>query len=337
MNPFPNTLQTRRQIVKHFGLLLASLCVLCGQSPAADAPAAKPAKTVRLLTVGNSFSANATRHLDALVKAAGHTLIHQPIVVGGASLELHATKMQAHEKDSQSTNGLYSNKQSLKQMLGAQPWDFVTIQQASIKSHDLATYRPFAQQLHAYIQQHAPKAAVLVHQTWAYRVDDPRFAVTTPKAGEPAKQADMYRLLTSAYTTIAAELGARRLPVGDAFYLADTDPKWGYQPDAKYDFKNKEQTALPNQPHSLHVGWRMAKGKDGKTALGMDGHHAGPAGEYLGACVWYEVLFGESVVGNAFITPGLEKTYARFLQETAHRAVLASSTRQLAAPAAPVK
>ena len=296
-----------------------------------------PAKTVRLLTVGNSFSANATRHLDALVKAAGHTLIHQPIVVGGASLELHATKALAHEKDPQSTNGLYSNKQSLKQMLAAQPWDFVTIQQASFKSHDLATYRPFAQQLHDFIRQHAPQAAVLVHQTWAYRVDDPRFAVAAPKAGEPATQADMYRMLTSAYTAIAAELGARRIPVGDAFYFADTDAKWGYQPDAKYDFKNKEQTALPDQKYSLHVGWRMAKGKDGKTALGMDGHHANMAGEYLGACVWYEVLFGESVVGNTFITPGLDKTYARFIQETAHKAVLASSTRQLITPTSPVK
>ena len=319
--------------MKTLAFFLASLCFLSGLTPAADAPPAKPAKTVRLLTVGNSFSANATRHLDALVKAAGHTLIHQPIVVGGASLELHATKALAHEQDPQSTNGLYSNKQSLKQMLSAQPWDFVTIQQASFKSHDLATYRPFAKQLHDFIQQYAPKAALLVHQTWAYRVDDPRFAVAAPKVGEPAKQADMYRLLTSAYTTIAAELGAHRLPVGDAFYFADTDAKWGYQPDAKYDFKNKDQTALPDQKYSLHVGWRMAKGKDGKSALGMDGHHANMAGEYLGACVWYEVLFGESVVGNTFITPGLDKTYARFLQETAHKAVIASRSRQLSAPA----
>ena len=315
-------------------LLVASLFVVGGQSPAADATAAK---TVRLLTVGNSFSANATRHLDALVKAAGHTLVHQPIVVGGASLELHATKAQAHEQDPQSTNGLYSNQQSLKQMLAAQPWDFVTLQQASIKSHDIGTYRPFAKQLHGYIKQHAPKAEVLIHQTWAYRVDDPRFAVTTPKAGEPAKQADMYRLLTSAYTTIAAELGARRLPVGDAFYLADTDPKWGYQPEPKFDFKNHDEHLLPNQKHSLHVGWRFAKQKDGALKLSIDGHHAGPAGEYLGACVWYEVLFGESVVGNAFITPGLDKAYGRFLQETAHKAVLASRTRQLKTPTAPVK
>ena len=82
---------------------------------AADAP--RSAKTVRLLTVGNSFSQNATRHLGALATNAGHVLIHQPIVVGGASLELHWGKTAAFEQDPQSTNALYSNKQSLKQML----------------------------------------------------------------------------------------------------------------------------------------------------------------------------------------------------------------------------
>ncbi|MBI3877695.1 MAG: DUF4886 domain-containing protein, partial [Verrucomicrobia bacterium] len=117
-------------------LLVVSLA-LASFVRAADAPAAKPTKTIRLLTVGNSFSQNATRNLDALTKAGGHTLIHQPIVVGGASLELHWGRAAAHEKDPQSTNGFYG-KQSLKQHLAAQPWDFVTIQQASIKSHDVA-------------------------------------------------------------------------------------------------------------------------------------------------------------------------------------------------------
>lgn len=305
-------------------LLAAFLCHAPTQALAqADA---KAAKTVRLLTVGNSFSANATRHLDALTKAAGHTLVHQPIVVGGASLELHWGRAAAHEKDPQGTNGLYG-KTSLKQHLAAQPWDFVTIQQASIKSHDAATYRPFAKQLHDYIKQHAPKAEVLMHQTWAYRVDDPRFKVAAPKAGEPKTQAEMYQMLTHAYTTIAAELGIRRLPVGDAFYLADTDPKWGYRPDVTFDFKNNDENRLPNQTHSLHVGWRFAKGKDGKTALSIDGHHANAAGEYLGACVWFEVLFNESVVGNAFVPPGLDKAHARFLQETAHKAVAAARVK----------
>ncbi len=315
-----------RQFLKH--LVLAGLLLASG-SDAHLRAAEKPVKTVRLLTVGNSFSQNATRQLGNLTTNAGHVLIHQPIVVGGASMELHWGRAAAYEKDPQATNGLYG-KLSLKQHLIAQPWDFVTIQQASIKSHDVATYRPFAKQLHDYIKQHAPKAEVLMHQTWPYRVDDPRFSPTTPKAGEPATAADMYKMLTSAYTTIAKELGIRRLPVGDAFHLADTDPKWGYQKDTKYDYKNKEQTTLPDQTHSLHVGWRRAKGKDGKESLGMDGHHANMAGEYLGACVWFEVLFNESVVGNKFITPGLDKDYGRFLQETAHKAVEAARASQAA-------
>ena len=332
--------------LKSLALLLTSLCVLCGHpSLAADAPPSKPAlkpepqlaKIVRLLTVGNSFSQNATRNLNDLVKAAGHTLIHQPLVVGGSPLSLHWEKAEQHEKDPQDPRGLYGNKLSLKQALTAQPWDFVTIQQASTKSHDLTTYRPYARQLHDYIKQHAPTAEVLLHQTWAYRRDDPRFAAATPKAGEPATQADMYQMLTRAYTTIAAELGVRRLPVGDAFQFADTNPEWGYQPDAKYDFRQPSPTTVPNQTHSLHVGWRLIKQKDGPAKLGIDGHHANQAGEYLGACVFYEVLFAESVVGNPYVTPGLDKAYARFLQETAHQAVLASRTRHLATPAAPVK
>lgn len=318
---------TSRQFLKH--LVLAGLLLASGSDSRVLRAAEKPVKTVRLLTVGNSFSQNATRQLGNLTTNAGHVLIHQPIVVGGASLELHWGRAAAYEKNPQATNGLYG-KLSLKQHLIAQPWDFVTIQQASIKSHDVATYRPFAKQLHDYIKQHAPKAEVLMHQTWPYRVDDPRFSPTTPKPGEPATAADMYKMLTSAYTTIGKELGIRRLPVGDAFHLADTDPKWGYQKDTKYDYKNKEQTTLPDQTHSLHVGWRRAKGKDGKESLGMDGHHANMAGEYLGACVWFEVLFNESVVGNKFITPGLDKDYGRFLQETAHKAVEAARVSQAA-------
>lgn len=282
--------------------------------------------TVRLLTIGNSFSRNATNHLDDLAAAGGHTLIHRSIVVGGASLELHAGKAQTHEADPQKEAGLYTNGLSLKDELVAEPWDFVTIQQASIKSHDLATYRPHAKWLADYIATHAPTAKLLVHQTWAYRKDDPRFTRPSGKPGEPASQEEMYRGLTSAYETIAAELGARLIPVGDAFFAADTDGKWGFQPDTTFDFKAAKYPDLPLQAHSLHVGWRWSKPENGgEFKLGMDGHHAGLAGEYLGACVWYEVLFRESAVGNAYVPEGIDPDYARFLQETARRVVTARS------------
>ena len=147
------------------------------------------------------------------------------------------------------------------------------------------------------------------------------------KRGEPKTQDEMYRGLKEAYTKIAAEFGARLLPVGDAFHAVDTDPKWGFKPDtAPFDPKKAKQPELPKQTHSLHVGWKWTT-KNGKTTLGMDGHHANMAGEYLGGCVWYEVLFGESVVGNSYVPKGLDPEFARFLQETAHRTVAEQGQR----------
>lgn len=278
------------------------------------------AKTVRLLTIGNSFSANATRHLGDLAKAGGHTLIHTPLVIGGSSFQVHADKTAAEGKAR-----LYSNGRDLVGNLAADQWDYVTIQQASIKSHDFATYQPYAGILRDLITKHAPQAKLLVHETWEYRVDDPRFAVKEPKPGEPKTQDEMYEGLRASYDKIAMAFDARIIPTGDAFHLADKDETWGYHKDAKpFDPKTAKQPELPDQTHSLHVGWRWAKSKDGtKITLGMDGHHANMAGEYLGGCVWYEVLFGESAVGNTYVPKGLEANYARFLQETAHKAVQA--------------
>ena len=293
-----------------------------GGLAAESAVAAKPAKTIRLLTVGNSFSQNATRFLGSLASSAGNVLVHHQAVIGGATLAQHWEKAEQYEKDPQDKAGLYSSKRSLQQELRAEAWDFVTIQQASIRSHDVDTYRPYASQLHAYIKKHAPQAEVLLHQTWEYRCDDPRFAAKSPKPSEPATQEAMYQGLTRAYTTIAAELGVRIIPVGDAFHLADTHPTQGYRPDREFNFKSAAPPQLPDQSHSLHAGWRWQKGEDGKPVLRMDGHHAGTAGEYLGACVWYEALFGESIVGNAFVPAGLLPAEARFLQETAHQAIL---------------
>jgi hypothetical protein len=48
----------------------------------ADIPGAAPRpKTIRLLTVGNSFSGNATRRLGDPAKTCGHVLVYQPMPV----------------------------------------------------------------------------------------------------------------------------------------------------------------------------------------------------------------------------------------------------------------
>ena len=283
------------------------------------------AKTIRLLTVGNSFSHNATHYLGDLAKAEGDVLILREDNVGGASLEVHWTKVRVFEKDPASKLGQYTMGRGLKDDLLKEKWDFITIQQASIKSHDVSTYRPCAKQLADYIKQHAPHATLLLHQTWEYRSDDPRFSAKASKPGEPRTQDEMYAGLVSAYATIARELGLRLIPVGDAFHAANRDPQWGFHaPATPFDSKRAKPGELPDQTHSLNVGWNWKKQPDATMMLSMDGHHANMAGEYLGACVWYEVLFARSVETNGFAPAGLDADYAKFLRATAHRVVAKS-------------
>lgn len=314
-------------MVKNRRTFLACLLAALAAITLTACPTAHAApKTVRVFAVGNSFSGDATRMLGELAKAGGHTLVLGTGSIPGGTMRQHWEKVTKHEADPQDPDGLYSSKKSLRQALSEQRWDFVTLQQASFFSHDPATYRPFGPALYGYVRALAPGAEILVHQTWAYRVDDPRFSVATPRPGEPGTQRAMYEGLTRAYEGFAGELGARLLPVGDAFFRADTDPTWGYKPDPAFDAKTAAPSKLPDQARSLHIGYRW-QSKDGGQTLGMDGHHAGAPGQYLAACVWYEVLFGESVEPNTFVPAGMDPDYARFLRKTAHDAVAARQAK----------
>jgi hypothetical protein len=52
-------------------------------------------KAIRLLTIGNSFSANGTHYFSVPAKSGERTLIHQPLVIGGALLQVNVDKAKA--------------------------------------------------------------------------------------------------------------------------------------------------------------------------------------------------------------------------------------------------
>ena len=58
-----------------------------------------------------------------------------------------------------------------------------------------------------------------------------------PKPGEPTTQEGMYLGLQSAYRTIASEINASLIPVGEAFHQADNDLKWQYKKDESFNPK----------------------------------------------------------------------------------------------------
>lgn len=320
--------------MKRNHLILTCLITSClptfGQSPAPREPDS-PRKTIRVLAVGNSFAVNATGPLRSIVNDSGNRLILGLATPGGYTLAQHHAAAVKFDADPQDPAGKPYNsarrKVSLKEMLDSEPWNFVTIQQSSPNSFNLETYRPHAQDLAAYIRRHAPNAEVVIHQTWAYRVDSKRLY----KPG--FNQTEMYQGLTRAYHTIAAEAGiAGIIPVGNAFQLAAESPATRFVPDPDYNYAAHRYPHLPKEKNSLHRGyaWNDAGGNEesggppprtAEPTIRLDAQHASAAGKYLGACVWFEFFFKEDVRDVRYKPDDVAEEFAAALRAIAHRAV----------------
>jgi len=298
----------------------------------ADTAAGTAPRTVRLLTIGNSLSQDATRWLGKLAQAAGHALERQECAVGGASLEQHWKRAEAFARDPADPAGRYPTGKSLVETLESRPWDVVTIQQVSTLSHDAETFQPYADRLVALVVEHAPTATLWLHETWEYCADAPRFTAAATKPGEPRSAEEMYRGISAAYRTMADALDAPVIPAGDAFHMALGHDRFRHRVDPAFDPARAVHPTLPDQVGSLHVGWTWKRGDDSGWKLVLDDRHASVAGSYLAGCVWLESLFEESSVGNPFVPPGLDPVAARALQEIAHRTVAARSGQPVLAP-----
>ena len=278
---------------------------------------------IRLLTIGNSFADNISAYLPQIMQGAGKEILIRRANISGCPMDKHWRLAQLHEACPNDQEGTpYYNPQTdkcdlgLKEALMMDPWDFVAIQQFSWISNDATTYQPYAQYLYDYAKKYAPQAEVIMHETWAYRKDDPRFDSVTDSADI------MYRALSAAYRTVATELKIRVVPVGDAFQIAANDPNFLYVPDANYDFANPIYPALPDQTNSLHAGYGWRKNEEtGEYTLTMDGHHANRTGQYLGGLVFCAFLTGISPVGNKFKPDWLSNNEISILQNAAKRAL----------------
>lgn len=266
---------------------------------------------LRLFLIGNSFSQNATQFLPELSKEGGHELIIGRAELGGCSLQRHWEHAAAAEANSEDEKGKPYKGKSLKMLLSEGTWDVITLQQYSKISTDLSTYEPYATKLYEYVRKLQPKARIVFHQTWAYRSDSEDFGQLT-EGGEAKSEREMWEKSRAAYRSVANKLNTVVIPTGDAFWKMNARSKWAYRRDQNFDFKNPPPTALPDQTHSLHVGYSWNKDK-----MGFDSHHASPAGCYLGALVWYSFLFEESPAKLTFKPESVPADFAKQLRKTA--------------------
>lgn len=284
--------------------------------------------SLKLLAIGNSFSDDATAYLPAIAKAGGKDLVIGRASIGGCPLERHARHLR--EAEAGDPKGKAYNGRSLPEILSSQPWDIVTLQQWSQLSFKPETFQPFADELIAAIRKYAPTAEIVVHETWAYREDHPWF-----QKNDGFTPAKMYAGARDTYRAFADGKGFRLLPVGDALNLARQTPRWTFAPDAKFDYKNPPEGQVPDQGTSLNVGWRWTKNKDGKSVFSLDAIHCNAAGRYLGASVWYQVLFDTETLPETYAPEGVSAADAADLRKHALSAVKAERLREKVTAPAP--
>ncbi len=290
---------------------------------------AQEQKTLRLLTIGNSFSNNATSCLPQMLENANiSALIDRSASLGGRSLAQHLSYAQAYEKDPQDPQGRpYRGKQALQEILQSQAWDFITIQQVSHQSYDPDSFTP-AIELLQIIRRYAPQAEVLLHETWAYRQDS---------KNPVAASGEMYPRLHAAYQQWATTLGLRLLPVGTAFENARQDSRFPIEFTTPADRAALPHPELPASSNSLHIGYIWRQNKQDPSAgpiLSHDAAHASIYGQYLGAAVWFETLFGE-VSKCTYAPQQITPEKAAILRDIARQAVAQSRAENKVIPTQP--
>ncbi|MBE6713301.1 MAG: DUF4886 domain-containing protein [Ruminococcaceae bacterium] len=257
--------------------------------------------TVNVLMIGNSGCYYYVEELYGIAKAAGIKMKVCNLYYSGCPLEKHWTWWKLNEKKYQyfetDENGRigYSNY-SLNMALQSENWDMISLQEAfspnKAKDRELcfSNCEPYMKDLTAYLREQFPQSKLFWHQTWSYEVGYNRDngVIDSPEAQEAHHQTvrDVSLHLCKTYDL-------QRIPVGDAWQIARRDPV---------------------------IGDRLCHKKGAVGDFLHDGDTGG--GQYLNGCVWFEVLTGQSCIGNTWRPDYvLSEEMIAALQQDAHRAV----------------
>jgi len=215
---------------------------------------------MRTLSIGNSFSEDATRYLHQIAESAGIELECVNLYIGGCTLETHAKNIRENAPLYRlEINGAATGEYiSIEDALTRGTYDVITLQQASGYSGLKWTYFPHIREIHDLCRRLQPDARMMMHQTWAYEIDSNHGHFPIYQNDQQA----MYEHLLHAYRDAADELGMDIIPVGSTVqYFRKHVPEFKYS--------------------------------DGGLSLNRDGFHLSiPTGRCLAGYVWLETLTG---------------------------------------------
>ena len=295
--------------------------------------AEKPRKNLKVLMIGNSFSICLLQQFPQVAKSMDLKLDLCSMFIGGCSFERHwqnvekagdpnflpygvkwdyascdnaaapvAQAVRKVDRKHHKTGKAYKEVGgNIPQLLKADRWDIVTIQQASHFSWQPDSYHPYADNLVKKIRELAPQAEIVVQETWSYTPWDRRLAQWK------MDQNEMYAKLHAAYGDFAKANGFMVIPVGTAVQLyrkalpvVYTENSFGGDPCGSAKFE---------------------QGKDGKWKPKGDVFHFNREGHYLQALVWTASLFGVDVTKCPYKPDFLDAARAEKMKACAMKSV----------------
>ena len=263
-----------------------------------------------ILFIGNSNCSYFNDELVSVAKAAGIDLVVANLYVSGCSVQQHVERLeydQAYTKYTVRENGnvtVYNDEVSLREALEERQWDAVSLQQhydplnaanITIAQHQTNKY---AKKIYDFVKEKQPDALLFWHNNWAFQLGYPEEEVVEEKRIDTVeKQQAIHEVMQLNAKQVCHENGAARVPTGDAWQLARADERIGHT------LSNKDTMGNTDYIHDGEVG----------------------GGQYLNACVWFEVLTQKSCIGNTFRpTYALSEEKVLLLQQYAHQAVAAA-------------
>lgn len=243
--------------------------------------------TVRILSIGNSFSVDAVeQNLWDLGHEDGRVLIIGNMYIGGCSLARHLRNIKGDIADYSYRKIVDGVKTQTKAMtldkaISDEKWDVVSVQQASPYSGIYATLEKDLPPVASYVREKAPQAELVFHMTWAYAKNSTHSAFVNYRFD----QGRMY------WSIVDASRRAARL--------------------VKIHTVIPAGTAIQNARTSV-IG----------DTMNRDGYHLQLTyGRYTAALTWYAELFGRDVRGMKYAPEGISDQYRDICQRAAMAAV----------------
>ncbi len=277
---------------------------------------------LNIFFVSNSTCYYFIDELYGLLTEAGYKDVTLALVYySGCPLEKHYTWLQQDYAGYQlrvvDEKGITMTPDfSMRMALATKNWDVISFDNnaRSFASGDAATAisiaEPYFGQLHKFMKKNYPDARLMWHQVWANEIGyNLAFEMKTVE-----QRTKIYQAKHDVMLHMMKEYGVEGVPTGDAWEKVRDLPLFTTPLE---EFPEVDRFTLCS---------RIVKGgfKDDFT---HDGDIGG--GQYLNACVWFEILTGESCIGNPFRPKytvdgkdlSLTEEKITVLQNAAHEAV----------------